>query len=211
MSEKGYKIIQDNLGEYNILRKDNTLVCSEIQNKAEAELIVDELNEVYSYYQELKTEHDRLHEVHGLLHDEHLDLEIERDKFKRENLELKEDNAILKQALTRLVEAFDDRISDNSLIRDLIKNPYRHKIYDIPRYEVLDFLTIKDTFANKYLPLNAPNSAEVFCELLNDYFNNVNQVEQKMKEFTREAKHEIESLKAVNSRKKALVEIFKHD
>ena len=121
MSEKGYKIIQDNLGEYNILRKDNTLVCSEIQDKAEAELIVDELNEVYSYYQELKTEHDRLHEVHGLLHDEHLDLEIERDKFKRENLELKEDNAILKQALTRLVEAFDDKISDKSPVRDLIK------------------------------------------------------------------------------------------
>ena len=121
MSEKGYKIIQDNLGEYNILRKDNTLVCSEIQNKAEAELIVNELNEVYSYYQELKTEHDRLHEVHGLLHDEHLDLEIERDKFKRENLELKEDNAILKQALTRLVEAFDDKISDKSPVRDLIK------------------------------------------------------------------------------------------
>ena len=121
MIEKGYKIIQDNLGEYNILRKDNTLVCSEIQNKAEAELILDELNEVYSYYQELKTEHDRLHKVHGLLHDEHLDLEIERDKFKRENLELKEDNAILKQALTRLVEAFDDKISDKSPVRDLIK------------------------------------------------------------------------------------------
>ena len=121
MIEKGYKIIQDNLGEYNILRKDNTLVCSEIQNKAEAELILDELNEVYSYYQELKTEHDRLYKVHGLLHDEHLDLEIERDKFKRENLELKEDNAILKQALTRLVEAFDDKISDKSPVRDLIK------------------------------------------------------------------------------------------
>ena len=59
--------------------------------------------------------------MHGLLHDEHLDLEIERDKFKQENLELKEDNAILKQALTRLVEAFDDKISDKSPVRDLIK------------------------------------------------------------------------------------------
>ena len=121
MTEKGYKIIQDNIGEYNILRKDNSLVCCEIQYKAGAELICDELNEVYSYYQELKTEHDRLRKVHGLLHDEHLDLEIERDKFKQENLELKEDNAILKQALTRLVEEFDDHISDMSPIRELIK------------------------------------------------------------------------------------------
>ena len=117
----GYKLIQDNLGEYNILRKDNTLVCSEIQNKAEAELILDELNEVYSQYLGLKYEYDRLHKVHGLLHDEHLDLEIERDKLKQETLELKEDTAILRQALTRLVEEFDDRISDKSPVRDLIK------------------------------------------------------------------------------------------
>ena len=33
----------------------------------------------------------------------------------------KEDNAILKQALTRLVEAFNDHISDKSPVRDLIK------------------------------------------------------------------------------------------
>ena len=59
MTTKGYKLIQDNLGEYNILRKDNTLVCSEIQNKAEAELILDELNKVYSQYLGLKYEYDR--------------------------------------------------------------------------------------------------------------------------------------------------------
>ena len=176
MTTKGYKLIQDNLGEYNILRKDNTLVCSEIQCKAEAELICDELNEVYQYYQELKTEYDRLHKVHGLLHDEHLDLEIERDKLKQETLELKEDNAILRQALDGLVEEFDDRISDKSPVRDLIR--YRHKFYDIRRYIVYNLLTILDTFANKYYSLDAPNSAEVFCKLLNDYFNENNSLQQ---------------------------------
>lgn len=176
MIKKGYKVIQDNLGEYNILRKDNTLVYSGIQYKAEAELICDELKEVYSQYLGLKYEYDRLHKVHGLLHDEHLNLEIERDKFKRENLELKEDNAILRQALTRLVEEFDNSISDKSPVRDLIR--YRHKFYDIRRYIVYNLLTILDTFANKYYPLDAPNSAEVFCKLLNDYFNENNSLQQ---------------------------------
>ena len=48
-------------------------------------------------------------------------LEKELNRIKNENEGLKEDNAILKQALTRLVEAFDDKISDKSPIRDLIK------------------------------------------------------------------------------------------
>jgi len=38
-----------------------------------------------------------------------------------ENEDLKEDNAILKQALTRLVESFNDHISDKSPVKDLIK------------------------------------------------------------------------------------------
>lgn len=42
-------------------------------------------------------------------------------KLHEENEDLKEDNAILRHALTRLVEAFDDKISDKSPIRDLIK------------------------------------------------------------------------------------------
>lgn len=64
--------------------------------------VVDLLNE-----NELKTAYTKLQEEHDLLG--------------RAYLELKDDNAILKQALTRLVEAFDDNISDKSPIRDLIK------------------------------------------------------------------------------------------
>ena len=55
---------------------------------------------------------------------------------------------------------------------------YRHKFYDIRRYIVYNLLTILDTFANKYYPLDAPNSAEVFCKLLNDYFNENNSLQQ---------------------------------
>lgn len=64
--------------------------------------VVDLLNE-----NELKTAYTKLQEEHDLLG--------------RAYLELKDNNAILKQALTRLVEAFDDKISDKSPIRDLIK------------------------------------------------------------------------------------------
>ena len=64
--------------------------------------VVDLLNE-----NELKTAYTKLQEEHDLLG--------------RAYLELNDDNAILKQALTRLVEAFDDNISDKSPIRDLIK------------------------------------------------------------------------------------------
>lgn len=92
------------------------------------EKTVDRLNELRELNIELKRNnkelrkaYDKLRHRHSLLHDNHLDLEIERNKFKRENLELKDDNAILKQALTRLVEAFDDKISDKSPVRDLIK------------------------------------------------------------------------------------------
>lgn len=49
------------------------------------------------------------------------DLSKKYRKLHEENEDLKEDNAILKQALTRLVEAFDDKISDKSPVRDLIK------------------------------------------------------------------------------------------
>ncbi|MBQ2832375.1 hypothetical protein [Methanobrevibacter sp.] len=49
------------------------------------------------------------------------DLSKKYRKLHEENEDLKEDNAILKQALTRLVEAFNDHISDKSPVRDLIK------------------------------------------------------------------------------------------
>lgn len=49
------------------------------------------------------------------------DLSKKYRKLHEENEDLKEDNAILRQALTRLVEAFDDKISDKSPVRDLIK------------------------------------------------------------------------------------------
>ena len=49
------------------------------------------------------------------------DLSKKYRKLHEENEDLKEDNTILKQALTRLVEAFDDKISDKSPVRDLIK------------------------------------------------------------------------------------------
>ena len=49
------------------------------------------------------------------------DLSKKYRKLHEENEDLKEDNAILKQALTRLVESFNDHISDKSPVRDLIK------------------------------------------------------------------------------------------
>ena len=57
----------------------------------------------------------------SLTNSERIDYERHLKKLKEENEDLKEDNAILRQALTRLVEAFDDKISDKSPIRDLIK------------------------------------------------------------------------------------------
>ena len=46
MTEKYYKVVADNLGEYSVLRPDDSIVSTEIQNKAEAELFCDELNEL---------------------------------------------------------------------------------------------------------------------------------------------------------------------
>ena len=53
MTEKRYKVISDNLGEYSVLRQDNTIVCTEIQDKTIAELFCDELNEQNEQLQEL--------------------------------------------------------------------------------------------------------------------------------------------------------------
>lgn len=177
MSEKGYKIIQDNLGEYNILRKDNTLVCSEIQDKAKAELIVDELNEVYSYYQELKTEHDRLHKVHGLLHDEHLDLEIERDKFKRENLELKEENkSWLKTASRMDTIHHEDREYCERIHRENEKLKQENQQYKSLLRDMgllmsgEDVMAIRNNFADKIIkPIFAESGFDVDVDTSNGF------------------------------------------
>lgn len=54
MTGKEYKIITDNLGEYSVLRPDGSIVSTEIQNKARAELFCDELNELLKEKDELK-------------------------------------------------------------------------------------------------------------------------------------------------------------
>lgn len=53
MTEKRYKVISDNLGEYSVLTQDNIIVCTEIQDKTIAELFCDELNEQNEQLQEL--------------------------------------------------------------------------------------------------------------------------------------------------------------
>lgn len=54
MTKKEYKIISDNLGEYSVLRPDGSIVSTEIQNKAGAELVCDELNKLLKENMELK-------------------------------------------------------------------------------------------------------------------------------------------------------------
>ena len=54
MTKKEYKIITDNLGEYSVLRGDGSIVSTEIQNKAGAELFCDELNELLKEIEQLK-------------------------------------------------------------------------------------------------------------------------------------------------------------
>lgn len=54
MTENQYKVVQDNLGEYSVLRPDNSIVCTELQYKATAELFCDELNELNNENEQLK-------------------------------------------------------------------------------------------------------------------------------------------------------------
>lgn len=54
MTENQYKVVQDNLGEYSVLRPDNSIVCTELQYKVTAELFCDELNELNNENEQLK-------------------------------------------------------------------------------------------------------------------------------------------------------------
>lgn len=54
MTEKQYKVVADDLGEYSVLRGDNSIVITEIQHKVTAEVFCDELNELSDENDELK-------------------------------------------------------------------------------------------------------------------------------------------------------------
>lgn len=64
MTEKQYKIISDNLGEYSVLRPNGSIVITEIQYKVEAELFCDELNELNDENKELKEILKHTYETH---------------------------------------------------------------------------------------------------------------------------------------------------
>ena len=60
MTEKGYKIVGDNLGEYSILRADDTIVSTEIQDVIFAESVLDELNALHEENEALKLDNKLL-------------------------------------------------------------------------------------------------------------------------------------------------------
>lgn len=54
MTKKQYKVAADNLGEYSVLRHDGSIVLTEIERKAQAELFCDELNDLLEEIKDLK-------------------------------------------------------------------------------------------------------------------------------------------------------------
>lgn len=53
-----YKVISDNLGEYNVVSKDNVIVATEIQHRITAETFCEELNILAEENEQLKYELD---------------------------------------------------------------------------------------------------------------------------------------------------------
>ena len=95
MTEKQYKIINDNLGEYSVLRPDGSIVSTEIQNKAEAELFCDELNELLKESEELQNKVSSW----KITASEEIS---EKGELVKQMCEVKEENEQLKQSLNDL-------------------------------------------------------------------------------------------------------------
>ncbi|MBQ2653338.1 MAG: hypothetical protein IJF83_07275 [Methanobrevibacter sp.] len=88
-----------------------------------------------------------------------------------------------KRLSNQLKEAYG-KINELTNENDVLKKElyyYRNEFYDILRYKAIDSYTIHDTFANKYYTLIGPEIADDLCGLLNNYFNETNQLKQSIK------------------------------
>ena len=117
MTEKKFTIDVEETTQENALFEDDKFVCFE----GDTDEYLKKINEMSDEIEQLKEQNQRLSEQKHIYKQDWKHLCIDKELLDSENEELKEDNAILKHALTRLVETFDDRISDKSPVRDLIK------------------------------------------------------------------------------------------
>ena len=120
MTENQYKVVQDNLGEYSVLRPDNSIVCTALQYKATAELFCDELNE---------------------LHEENTELHIQNDFLNCESRHFREvlqENRLLKSHLHTVLNNYTRRLKRHTIYFEIIMDLARDLGIDIRKLEALD-------------------------------------------------------------------------
>lgn len=109
----------------------------------------------------------------------------ELNKLSSTNDAVEKDHKRLSRQLKAAYGKINELTKENEVLKKELYYHYRDENYDILRYKAIDSLTIHDTFANKYHTLIGPEIAEEFCELLNNYFNENNQLKQSIKKMKR--------------------------
>lgn len=112
------------------------------------------------------------------------DAQLIRDKLNElsmVNEAVEKDHSRLSNQLKAAYGKINELTKENDVLKKELYYHYRDENYNVLRYKAIDSLTIHDTFANKYHTLIGPEIAEEFCRLLNNYFNENNQLKQSIK------------------------------
>lgn len=169
-----YKVISDNLGEYNVVSKDNVIVATEIQNRITAETFCEELNILAEENEQLKRQVGNLEHTRDFCADVCADcerLEQENKEFKQ-RIKRFENYKKASDKFTKEVEDFFKRHEIDTVNFDLIDGVFDGFEFYSDKYNELKKenkeLKKRDDLVSSYLQDEGSITLEKYEEIV-DY------------------------------------------